>query len=217
MNLKMTAALAAAVFYFATPAAAHRLDEYLQATLISVDHARVDLQMRLTPGVAVLPKVLAAIDTNGDGVISDGEQRAYTAQVLHEVSLSAEGTPITLRLISVKFPDMAEMKEGLGDIQIDLTAELPRGGAERRLAFENHHLSNISVYSVNSLVPRIPEIRILAQNRNYLQTQYELKYMDAAAGNSSLPFGPAAWVGAAALALTAKIAVSRRKRVPVTS
>jgi REP element-mobilizing transposase RayT len=47
---------------------AHRLDEYLQATLISVEQDHVHASMRLIPGVAVSSFVLASIDTNGDGV-----------------------------------------------------------------------------------------------------------------------------------------------------
>jgi hypothetical protein len=40
---------------------AHRLDEYLQTTTFSVEKDRVQAQIRLTPGVTVLPLVLAKI------------------------------------------------------------------------------------------------------------------------------------------------------------
>ena len=46
---------------FGTPASAHRLDEYLQATTISLEKNRVQAQIRLTPGVAVAPFVMATI------------------------------------------------------------------------------------------------------------------------------------------------------------
>ena len=64
----------------ATPALAHRLDEYLQATTFIVDGDHVEAKMRLTPGVQVSDRVLAAIDANGDGVISEAEQQAYAKQ-----------------------------------------------------------------------------------------------------------------------------------------
>jgi hypothetical protein len=57
-------------------ASAHRLDEYLQATIISVDKDHVQASMRLIPGVAVSSFVLSGIDSNGDGLISEGEQRS---------------------------------------------------------------------------------------------------------------------------------------------
>ena len=63
-----------AVFcWLAASASAHRLDEYLQATTIALERDRLVLQLRLTPGVAVAARVLASLDTNGDGTVSEGE------------------------------------------------------------------------------------------------------------------------------------------------
>jgi len=68
------------------------------------------------------------------------------------------------------------MREGLGEIQIEFTVELAGGGAERKIIFANRHESGMSVYLVNCLVPRDPEIRIVAQSRNENQSVYELDY-----------------------------------------
>ncbi len=160
------------------PVSAHRLDEYLQATLISVEKDRVHAAMRLVPGVAVSSFVLRSIDTNGDGVISQTEQRAYAERVLRDVSLELDGHILRPRLISVEFPaaeemgeEMAEaMKEGLGEFRIEFSAELPRGGPNRRLIFENRHQRGIAAYLVNCLVPRDRDIRVIAQNRNEQQS-----------------------------------------------
>src|SRR5262249_5569526 len=73
------------------PAFPHRLDEYLQATTISVEKDRVRAEVRLTPGVAVLPVVLARVDRDGDGVLSTVEQRAYAQRVLRDLSLAVDG------------------------------------------------------------------------------------------------------------------------------
>jgi hypothetical protein len=51
-------------------AAAHRLDEYLQATLIGVTRDGIDVEIQLTPGVAMLPVLMAVIDQDRDGRIS---------------------------------------------------------------------------------------------------------------------------------------------------
>ena len=51
-------------------AGAHRVDEYLQATRLSIDLERVDLEIDLTAGAAMASKVFAWIDTNRDGEIS---------------------------------------------------------------------------------------------------------------------------------------------------
>ena len=83
---------------------AHRLDEYLQAVLITVERNRIDLQVRLTPGVAVLPSVLAGIDSNADGVIAESEQQAYTARVLGDLSVTVDDVSLKPRVVSTSFP-----------------------------------------------------------------------------------------------------------------
>src|SRR6476660_6969847 len=100
-----------------TSGSAHRLDEYLQATTISVEKDRVQAQIRLTPGIAVFPVVLAQIDTDADGVISEAEQRTYAGRVLGDLSLNLDGNQLQLRLVSLEFAKIEEMKEGLGEIQ----------------------------------------------------------------------------------------------------
>jgi len=158
------------------PGFAHRLDEYLQATIISLEQDRVQVSVRLIPGVAVSSAVLQSIDTNADGVISETERRAYAQRVLRELSLSIDGDRLLPKLLSVAFPSTADLKEGLGEIQIGFTADLPRGGSNRKLIFENHHQSSISAYLVNALVPRDKNIQITAQNRNENQSFYQLNY-----------------------------------------
>ena len=170
-----TGLTAAVIFWFAaTPALGHRLDEYLQGTLVSVEKTSIQAEITLTPGVAVYPIVLAEIDTNADGVISETEQRAYAGRVLHDLSATIDGRPLRLQLLSTQFPTIAEMKDGLGEIRIDFGADLPSGGGTRRLILENHHLSRIAAYQVNCLIPRDPSIRIVAQNRNYSQSFYQV-------------------------------------------
>ena len=117
MNTRLLVA-AAIVLCLGASTFAHRLDEYLQATILSVEKDRVQASMRLIPGVAVSSVVLASIDTNGDGVISEGEQRTYAERVLRELSVTVDGKSASPTLVSLKFPATEEIKEGLGEIQI---------------------------------------------------------------------------------------------------
>jgi hypothetical protein len=119
--------------------------------------------MRLIPGVAVASKVLANIDKNRDSLISAAEQRNYAERVLRDLSFTLDGTPLTLRLGSVVFPKIADVKEGLGEIHIELNADLPPGRSGRTLVFQNHHAGGISVYLVNSLVPLDRSVKIVSQ------------------------------------------------------
>lgn len=160
----------------ATTAHAHRLDEYLQATTILVGVNRVQLQLRLTPGVAVLKSVLAEIDANADGTISDAEREAYARRALRDVSLAVDGQALSINLLAWKFGTLADMREGRGDIEIDVDAVVPRGGAARQLTFDNRHQRAISVYLVNALVPRDPAIHIAQQHRSDDQASYAVDY-----------------------------------------
>jgi hypothetical protein len=195
----------------------HRLDEYLQAAIISVGKDRVQAQIHLTPGVAVFRHVMAVIDSDGDGVISSAEQRRYADRVLGDVTLSVDSVRQKLQLISASFPGVDEMKEGLGEIQLDFAADLPGGGGpERRLVFENRHQSAIASYLVNCLAPRDPDIRITAQTRNVEQSHYRLDYLDGHARPGPLSYawwsGSRAWAGSAGLLVVARLAALWRAR-----
>src|ERR1700676_1340580 len=98
-------------------AAAHQLDEYLQATLIGVTRDGIDVEIQLTPGVAVLPVVMAVIDRDGDGRISVEEEQVYAARVAREVELRVDGAPAALSLMESTFPALEAMREGLGTIR----------------------------------------------------------------------------------------------------
>lgn len=202
-----------------TSGSAHRLDEYLQATTISVEKDRVQAQIRLTPGVAVFAIVLASIDTDADGVISEAEQQAYARRVLRDLAMTIDGERASLRLMSTKFPKTEEMKEGRGEIQLEFDADVPYSGPNRRLIFENHHQNRIAAYLVNCLVPRDPDIRVIGQNRNYEQSFYRLDYEQAGVRSGPLSFawwaGDRGWLGIVALFLFARLAWVLRQRVEV--
>src|SRR5215471_10351100 len=100
--------------------AAHRLDEYLQATMIGVTRDAIDVEIQLTPGVAMLPVLMAVIDQDRDGRISGEEERAYAGRVTREVALRVDGVPAPLSLIESSFPAVEAMREGLGTIRLKL-------------------------------------------------------------------------------------------------
>ena len=216
MNTRRLTAACAAMMLLGASASAHRLDEYLQATLLSIEKDRVQVSMRLTPGVAVSAFVLAGIDANADGVISEAERRAYAERVLRDVSLRIDGHELSPQLISVEFPGVEEMKAGLGEIKIEFSADLSRRGRDRRLIFENHHQSRISAYLVNCLASTDPDIRILAQNRNEQQSFYQLDYAEGGAASDALRLrwwqDVPAWPCAAVLLMLVRLAFLWRRR-----
>jgi hypothetical protein len=212
--MKARFAVATILLLAATPGFAHRLDEYLQATTISLEKTRIHAQTRLTPGVAVFPTVFANIDADADGLISQNEQRAYAERVLRDLSLSVDGDRLTPRLLSVKFPSTDELKAGLGEIQLEFYADLPPKGSKRRLVFENHHQSQIAAYLVNCLVPSDANIRVVAQDRNYSQSVYQLDYAQAGGAPGPLSLTVWFWLAAATVAWSLRLAYWRERIAP---
>lgn len=174
---------------------AHRLDEYLQGTMISLEPRQVRIEMTLTPGVAVFPSVFAQMDTDGNGTLSKSEQYGYAEKVRRDVTLAIDGRQLSLSLVSLDFSEPALMKEGIGNVILRFEADLPGGGEHRVLQFGNRHLSGLSVYQVNLLAPESSSIRVEQQKRDYFQSSYELDYtqtMPAATTSYSSAIGPSA-------------------------
>jgi hydrogenase/urease accessory protein HupE len=168
------AALAASLACAATPASAHPLDVYVQAAEIDVARTGVVLQLRLTPGVYVARRILAGIDTNNDGVISDAEQAAYADRVRRDVSFTVDGRAESLRLVSSSCAPVALMTRGLGDIVLVFQGDGPRGDGAHTITFQNHHEPAVAAYLVNVLAPQDAGVRVVSQSRNYDQSWYRL-------------------------------------------
>ena len=165
----------------AQPVHAHRLDEYLQATILSIGQRTITATLRMVPGVAVAPGVIARIDTNHDGLLSPAEQQHYAQEVLADLQLNADGRPLPLKLTAEIFPSIESMKLGMGEIQLAFSADVLFTGRQHELTFENHHQRSISVYLVNSLVPQDRNLQLTGQLRNMNQSAYRVTLVEAAA------------------------------------
>jgi hypothetical protein len=186
---------------------AHRLDEYLQATRLSIGVARVDVEIDLTPGVSVARDVFDVIDADRDGRINAAERDAYAREVFHAIALSVDDRQLAMWDVTIQVPEREAMSEGVGTIRLRASATLPRVRSGRhRLAFVNTHRPESSVYLVNALVPTDPRIHIATQQRDPAQRRMTLDYeVD--------PSWPRAWSLLAALLMGAALAVTRRAKV----
>jgi hypothetical protein len=169
-------AAAALACLLTAPASAHRLDEYLLDTTLSIHPRRVEAEMRLTPGINVADAVLGGIDVDRDGVLSEAERQSYARRVLGDVTLAVDGETLQPELVSATFPAVQEMREGVGEIVLKFDASVPTGGGTQRLSFENRHRRECAVYMVNSLVPTDPGIHLGAQSRSPDQSVYRLDF-----------------------------------------
>jgi hypothetical protein len=137
------------------PALAHRLDEYLQATILSIEPGSVQATMRLVPGVAVAPAVVAGIDRNRDGVLSSEEQRRYAESVLTDLQFKEDGRQLQVHLISATFPSIDLMKLGTGEIELAFSADLSAARAAIRVQVNGQNVRALIVTHVEAIgMPR---------------------------------------------------------------
>ena len=158
-------------------AGAHRLDEYLQASRLSIDIEHVDLEIDLTAGAALASNIFAWIDTNRDGEISGAEGEAYAREMLRSVVLKVDGYPVPVTLAATSFPQFRDMSLGVGTIRLRAAAKVPSAGAGRhQVSFSNTHRPESSVYLVNALVPENRRIQLGDPRRDRAQHSLTLDY-----------------------------------------
>jgi hypothetical protein len=199
------AAIAAALILGPVHLDAHRLDEYLQATRLSIAHSRVDLEIDLTPGTAIAERIARDIDLDGDGRFSPTEADAYARGVLATLTLSADSESRPMTLEGQVFPDRAAMLEGVGTIRLRAAATLPSRSAGRHtIEYSNGYQPEASVYLANTLVPDDRRITIDAQDRDPLQRRLTVTYDVASSGTQR--------AGAIAATVTVFVIIAGRRR-----
>jgi hypothetical protein len=197
---------------------AHRLDEYLQAARLSIGPGGVEVDLNLTPGVAVADGVIADLDRDRDGSLSEDEKRTYARQVLDAIQLQNDGRSLRLEPITTAFPDLETFRHGEGTIQIRAAAVLPRlSTGDHRLTFRNTHRRDVSVYLANALLPESDRIAITAQRRDGDQHDLTIDYV---VGQQSAALSTI--VGllggfACVVALTTRITDQRKRRHAVAT
>jgi hypothetical protein len=179
MSVRPLAAATAVVLTLGAPrsADAHRLDEYLQATRLSIGAVRIVVQIDVTPGIALADTARRAVDTDGDGAISAAEAGRYARSVIDRLTLSIDGRPARIELTTQEFPDPREFDLGVGTIRLRAEAAMPTAGSGRhRLTYANGYDPEKSVYLVNALAPADARVRITAQDRDAAQRRVTIDY-----------------------------------------
>ena len=163
---------------FGAGVSAHRRDEYLQATRLAIDPDRVQIELDLTPGIAVAEVVLAEIDFDADRSISAAEARAYADRVLSAIALDVDGMPLGVELVDSAFPALDTMLNGDGTARIHAVASMPRLiDGVHHLRYRNTYRSDIAVYLANALVPASDRVTVTAQRRDVDQRDLIVDYM----------------------------------------
>jgi hypothetical protein len=156
---------------------AHRRDEYLQAARVAIDPSRVQLELDLTPGIALAEAIIADVDVNRDGALSADEQRAYGNLVLSALDFDVDGRRLPLEMNTSSFPGIEALRAGEGAIRLHAAAALPPlASGAHQLLFRNRHHPDRSVYLANALVPENNRVAITAQRRDGSQSELTIEY-----------------------------------------
>jgi len=206
----------AAVLAF-TPAAAspHVLDQFLQASRIECRADGIDIELDLTPGIALAPAVFFSVNTDRDGRISSTEGRAYSARVLSDLALDLDGRRVPLELVASVYPSFDEMRAGIGTIHLRATARVRLPSGVHHLRYSNGHRSDVGVYLVNAVQPSTAGIALSPPRRDPRQRTFELDVtVDAGPMTASaLPWEIVRWLpGCVALVVWAFYVTERKRR-----
>jgi hypothetical protein len=204
-------ALPLALLVLPSAAPAHRLDEYLQATLVPIEPGDIRLQINLTPGVAVAEPIVSLIDRDRDGTISAEEGAAYAQSLRRDLTVRLDGRDVDLKLTASTFPPPAEMRGGTGIIQLEYAlAPCELGPGAHRLSLENRHMPPVSAYLFNAAQPKSASVGIIRQNRNDNQSVGEIEFTLGAPAHPSRTRGIFASVAAVLVAVFAGVWRARR-------
>lgn len=156
---------------------AHRLDEYLQATRVSLERGRIGIEIDLTPGANIASGIIALLDRDRDGRISPLEAQAYGEAVLSDLIVEVDAVPVPVALARVEVPPLDDMREGLGAIRLQALGQIGSFSAGRHhVRLRNSHAPVPSVYLVNALVPDDRGIGVIAQTRDLQQQDVRIEY-----------------------------------------
>ena len=151
----------------ANTVSAHRRDELLQAARIGVAADRIELEISLTPGIAVADEVIGAIDRDRDGVLSAEEQRAHVSLVMAATEFRIDGRIAKMEMGTATYPLPGELGDGDRSIELRATATFPELSPGRHeLSFKNSYRSDIGVFLANALKPDSERIAIASQRRD---------------------------------------------------
>jgi len=166
-----------ALLVFPSAVFAHRDDQYLQASLVAIEPNAVRLQLNLTPGIAVAERVIAEIDHDRDGAISENEAAAYADSLQRDLTLRMDGRNLQLKLTASELVPPEELRTGAGIIQMEFSAIFgPLAAGPHSLTLENRHLTTMSVYLINAAQPRFATVQITRQKRNQNQSAGEIEF-----------------------------------------
>ncbi len=162
-------------------ASAHPEDDFVQASYITLTGDEILLDIDFRPGYEISSQVLTAIDTNGDGIISELEGTVYADEVTDAIIFEVDGEAVALTRLAVAYPSASMFEDALGIIQFHFSAPLPAtDSGDYQIHYENGFAPEefTSHYLVNGFVETAVQdsVDITNQERDWDQRTITLSY-----------------------------------------
>lgn len=175
MRILQARATLAVGLALAAPLSAHRTEGLLQASLVEVLPAQVGVEVTLTPGIDIAPKIIALLDANGDGEFSGAESTGWSALFMARQTVTADGQSLPLKLVNLRSSPLAEMTYGHAQIVVHFTADFgPLALGPHTIVCANRYEPIPCSYQCNGLVPKAPGVRITHHRRDERQQELTL-------------------------------------------
>ena len=147
-------------------------------------------ELDLTPGIAIADGLIAEIDRDRNGILSETEKRDYIARVRRD-DRHDDRRPFAARRAGGRGLSRygGAAKRRRRDPSSRRRSALPTlSNGAHQLTFRNRHRPDISVYLANALVPESDRIGITAQDRDGEQSALTIHYIVGAEQAQRLPF-----------------------------
>lgn len=116
--------LGAALLFLNGQLAAHPHASVDQQAILSLDRGSAVIEYRVVPSFKDGTHMFDHLDANHDGVLSDGEKRAYAAALMGSTRMIVDGKRVRLRPSSVSIPPRSTMSGGAGLMAVKASAPL---------------------------------------------------------------------------------------------
>jgi hypothetical protein len=157
---------------------AHRLDECLQAARIAIEPTHVELELDLTPGMAVADAIVAEVDRDRDGSLSAAEKQAFVRRVLSAIDLENDGRSLDVTPGATTFAAIDALRRGEGMIRFRADARLPnQSPGTHHIVFRNRYRAAVSAYLANALVPESDRVAVTTQHHDAQQRDLTIDYV----------------------------------------
>lgn len=157
------------------PASAQAHPEHLgQSSYLTLGRSQVTLELEQSPGPGVAARLVARLDSDGDGALSPAEQQAYAREALAAQELRIDGQTAALTLTRAEMSSAEQLATGQARIRLIFVAHTsPLSPGKHQLSLENRHEPVPSSYMAHAFGDS--EVKVARQERDAPQKRLDVE------------------------------------------